>query len=1351
MADVEERPGRQLATNLRELMKQVDIRTGTDRDTNVNMEERDNESVASASVRDIFARARTNIPTPGSRITRPRGLSIDSDVLSTNDGDDASTVEDTPIARVPPTAAALHALRQRLETASDASDLTGWDRSARSLLTTRGQASQSRLNVYDDGSNLLDEDLDQVPALTVSHVDFAPSVSNSSQTTSVGTTPRQRPPVIPRGPSLQSASIADRLAGIPDDGLDFDDTDREDFDRNVTGDDSDDLLHQENDLLRSSSPPPPDSPMKPQVRPISGSWENVMPEGSVMSLPNVDGRRPEQRQELGSSGGSGESSGSRLMQAIQDEEDSYQRRQDKSGSTVVGDETQRPSTSPDKANRPTSRLSTSSRSRLPLAKASTSSTPKSTPTSSSKPAPMPSKPAPASTKSTPVADRPGHRATRSDVAFPSSQDGPTRPVGRLAPETSRIPRPTSPGPGAHPASRLDGPQSPASPRTSIIPPVTPSRIPRVSMSNSPRSSIDGSPSHMVRSVSAATPSRTRATSALGTHPPVTPSRTRATSAMASNGTPPKTDVDREQEWGKHLPQLTHANLRMKHDQMDTVQSYLSGMSPEGKSVAGRSRPTTPSFVGYSRKGTSEVSSSQGSAGSDEDTELRRSRKLSLASAKGTKSGWELRGSPPAPSVTRSPGIVRTTSLKTPSKAGAATMRHSLSFTGSPSTTGSDRGMSPLNSPRKLSNRGSTEFVSPKEYKALRERDWGRPAGSRALSITHVRTRGGTPGAARKRVVSGGSLAGSDAGLTSPVRERTGSAKARPHTVHMGGSYMSAGAPSLEQLGREPLDGGFEDDEMSESVLEWQRRQQSIEDLQEETEVEMEITRPESPSPPSPSRSIPLPDSPPPPTRPLQRGTTPPRPLSRNHSVPKVQLHPPQEPSVSLFGNGMVGESTTLESSRGRRDSLRRDSTIRGERETTVREERRDSTRDERRESTREEYASQEEEHPDSPTHLTFAQPDSPTISFMDTLPPLPEPPSDDEHSVVVQPVRPSVNTRLNRIAREPSPGSGSGSEKTPRASTMSLRVPSPRVPTPPEPETAKEAPTTSWLGLEPSPVQADKLEVPRPIRTRSRSNTLGTSLPRVDVNAFAQRDEIDSAATPIATRWNPPAREEKKPVEVKAPRKISPLASQASSPAIQNSTPLPSTSSAVPPALQARHSDPQLPPMMSQKGKEILQRMQLQAATLARDLKVESQQAIPQGDETKPETDQIVQLSVTARAERERLEKLRQARGPKEQIRVVEVPVRRRSISWILFSILVSALCIWLALYALSHHATNVYLDPLYPVLYGGDNNPLRSARSIDTFPTAWHMYLVPKSGIEHWLTPITQKLWALPTNWRPS
>ncbi|CAE7122908.1 unnamed protein product [Rhizoctonia solani] len=1223
MADVEERPGRQLATNLRELMKQVDIRTGTDRDTNVN-KDRDNESVASASVRDIFARARTNIPTPASRITRPRGLSIDSEMLSTDDGDDASTVDSTPIARVPPGAATLNALRQRLDNVSDApSDLTGWDRSARSLLTTRGQASQSRLNIYDDESNLLDEDLGQVPALTVSHVDFAPSVGSTSHTASIGATPRQRPPAIPRGPSLQSASIADRLAGIPDDGLEFDDTDREDFDRNRMDDDSDDLLHQDNDLLRSTSPPPPESPSKPQPRPISGSWENVMAEGSVMSLPNVDGRKPARKQELGSSGGSGGSgSGSKLLQAIQDEEDSYQRSiQDKSGSTVVGDETQRPSTSPDKTDRPTNRLSLSGRSRLPMAKPSTSkpATPKDSPASGSKL----------------TQAQQGHRPTGSDIAFPSSPQDPNRPVNRLG-EPSRIPRPSSPGPSVRSSSRIDAPQSPASPRTSIIAPVTPSRIPRVSMSHSPHSSIDGSPS-MGRSVSAFTPSRTRATSALGAHPPVTtPSRTRATSATV-NGTPPENDVDRERGWGKQLPKLTHANLRMRYDQMDTVNSHLSGPSPERKGVAVHSRPTTPSFVGYSRKGTSEVSSSNGSAGSDEDTNLRRSRKLSIASGQGVKSGRELRGSPSAPSVTRSPSLKRTSSLKTPSKT-AATMRHSLSFTGSPSAAGSSErgGASPIHSPRKPGNRHSTGFVSPKDYQSLRERDWGRPANSRAVGLANVLTRGGTPGA-RKRVVSGGSVAGSDVGATSPVaRDRTGVARPRPHTVHLGGSYTTGAGQSLQKLEREPLGREFEDDEMSESVLEWQRRQQSIEELQEETEVEeMEVTRPESPSPPSPSRSIPLPDSPPPLFRQLSRGTTPPPQPPRSHSVPTLQLHPPQDPSVSLF-DGMVGESTTRESSRGRRDSLRRDAREK-EQETTVRQERDEPQSD--------------SEHPDSPKHLTFAQPESPTISFMDTLPPLPEPPSDDEQSMAVPPVRPSVNTRLNRIAREPSPGSGSASEKTPRASTMSLRVPSPGVPTPPETDIPRE--TTSLLGLEPTPAQTNQLEVPRPVRTRSRSNTLGVTLPRVDVNTSVPRDEIDSAATPIATRWNPPVREEKKPAEVKAPRKPSPLASQGSSPAVTGSVSLPPTSSP-PPPLQSRHSDPQLPPMMSQKGKEILQRMQQQAASLARDLEVESKQPVPQGGETKAETEQIVQISATARAERERLEKLRQVRGPKENVKVVE-------------------------------------------------------------------------------------------------
>ncbi|KAF8747067.1 hypothetical protein RHS01_11463 [Rhizoctonia solani] len=1151
------------------------------------------------------------------RINRPRGLSIDSDILSTNDGDDASTVDSTPVARVPPAAASFNALRQRLETASDAtSDLTGWDRSARSLLTTRGQASQSRLNVYDDGSNLMDEDLGQVPALTVSHVDFAPSVSSTSQST-VGATPRQRPPVIPRGPSLQSASIADRLAGIPDDGLER-------------------LAPPGKRPLTKLKPPPPESPTKRPVRPISGSWENVMPEGSVMSLPNIDGRKPIRKPELGSSGGSGSGSGSgsKLMQAIQDEEDSYQRSlHEKSGSTATtGDETQRPPVSPDKTNRPTS---------LPLV--------------GFRSGPAPSKAAtiPPVSKPTPPNDKPPtSKHSRSDVAFPSSsQDAPDHPTSRIgSPPKSRIPRPSSPG---------AGPQSPASPRTSLLPPVTPSRIPRVSMSYSPRSSVGSSPSHMVRSTPAMTPSRTRAVSALGSGPnpgTTTPSRTRATSALAHKGTPPEYDVDRERGWGKQLPKLTHANLRMRHDQMDTAIYAL--------------------VCGYTRKGTSEVSSSNGSAGSDEDTEQRRRRKLSIAEEQAAKPGWDPRGSPSASaSVGRSPGLIRTSSLKTPSKPSSAAMRHSLSFTGSPSATGSEHGVSPMGSPRKLSTRKSAELVSPQEYKALRERDWGRPTNSRAFGLANLRTRGTPAPGGRKRVVSGGSAGGSDFG----------------------------------SAGTRALGAGFEDDEMSESVLEWQRRQQSIEDLQEETEVE-ELTRPESPSPPSPSRSIPLPDSPPPPSRSLQRGTTPP-----------PQSEAKSHRNLDMFGEGMVGESTTVESSRERRDSSRRRS-LGEDKETTVRNERRSSTGKERVEP-----ASEEESHPGSPKHLTFAQPESPTISFMDTLPPLPEPPSDDEHSVVVPPVRPSVsissefqarmlkgnvqvNTRVNRIARESSPGSGgSGSENTPRASTMSLRIPSPGVP---EPQAAKEPPGASLLGLE-----------------SKQEQYMGTALPRVEVNTSVPRDEIDSAATPIATRWNPPAREDKKPAEVKPPRKPSPLASQVSSPAFPSVASLPPTSA---PPLQARHSDPQLPPMMSQKGKEILQRMQQQAAMLARDLDTESQQPVPQGDEGK---------------------QLRKARGPKDKVAVVEVPVKQRSIVWMIFSFLLSALCVWLALYcsALSHHATNVYLDPLYPVLYGGDANPLRAARTIDTFPTAWHAYIVPKSGIQHWLTPISQKLWALPTNWRPS
>lgn len=93
MTDVDEaRPGRQLASNLRELMKQVDIRAGTER-------ERDKASESQASVRDIFARARTAIPTPSiasssSRVTRPRQASFNSDVSAPSDqlDDDGSTI-----------------------------------------------------------------------------------------------------------------------------------------------------------------------------------------------------------------------------------------------------------------------------------------------------------------------------------------------------------------------------------------------------------------------------------------------------------------------------------------------------------------------------------------------------------------------------------------------------------------------------------------------------------------------------------------------------------------------------------------------------------------------------------------------------------------------------------------------------------------------------------------------------------------------------------------------------------------------------------------------------------------------------------------------------------------------------------------------------------------------------------------------------------------------------------------------------------------------------------------------------------------------------------------------------------
>jgi hypothetical protein len=50
-----------------------------------------------------------------------------------------------------------------------------------------------------------------------------------------------------------------------------------------------------------------------------------------------------------------------------------------------------------------------------------------------------------------------------------------------------------------------------------------------------------------------------------------------------------------------------------------------------------------------------------------------------------------------------------------------------------------------------------------------------------------------------------------------------------------------------------------------------------------------------------------------------------------------------------------------------------------------------------------------------------------------------------------------------------------------------------------------------------------------------------------------------------------------------------------------------------------------------------------------------SKQPIPQGDEAQVETEQIVKLSTAARAERERLERLRITRGPKEKVVTLEV------------------------------------------------------------------------------------------------
>ncbi|QRV96680.1 proteoglycan 4 [Ceratobasidium sp. AG-Ba] len=1317
MTDVDDRPatnGRKLATNLRELLNRVDIKADYDRtrvdeaevSTLIESEAERSQSPQS-SLRDVFAKARTGIPrrgTPSSRLPRPRTSSVGSDisastVFTPRRVDDESTTgmasEHTPVARPtqPSAAASFNALRARLESASDThtdttADLTGWDRSARSLLTTRGQASSSKLNMYLDNedTNLLDEDLGGMPALTVSHVDdsnmrFAPSVGNSSRTPLA---PRSRPNPVPKGPSLQSASIAERLAGIPDDALEFDDTDREDFDRNRMDDDSEDLLNKENDLLRSSSPPP-DSPRRPQPyrslldktqrasRPISGSWENLMGE-SLLSLPNP----PEspQRPHAGTSrpllavdhSTSGSSSGdaSRLMQTIQSEEDSFQRtlqensRQTENSQQDTSNATRSDSTTPAR----TSRLSMFGRSRLPLAKPS--------------PKP-PTEPPTTSAKS-----------AASEITFPRSST-PTSPEKR-APVAAT---PQSPRPRA--VSAQPSPGSPPRSTNRAAVPVTPSRIPRVSMHGS-------HPSWDKIDVANSSPQPlTRSQSSLGHNQRLTPAR--STSSLSHRGTPPETDVDRERNWNKPLPKLTHANLRMRHDSMESSvgSSIYGGLSPSRPGSVAGGRPTTPSgrsFIGYSVREGSEVSSSQGSAGSDEDTEARRARKMSSPSI--SRSGAELRGprssltSPTASSLARSAGLTRHSSLKSPARVGAPVMRHSASFAGSSVSGLSDRA-SPIGSPaRKLMPKKSVEYDKyDKEVEHLRERDWGRPVHSRAPGIGSISPRPPrVSGGARQRVVSGGSV---DERPESPITRMRASSgaglKPRPHTIHFGNSSEDMLATGT---GRGPLVGG-------EELLEEAEQETEREDVEYSAQGRSHGV---PASPPSPSRSIPLPPSP-----------------------PAVHVSAPAEASVSLFRLESENDESPAESTRRGPGPVRQEPELARE--------------------------------PESPRRaMVPAQQESPTISFMDTLPPLPEPPSDDEieePTAAPAPVlRPQVNTRLSPhhlMAREPSPGSGgSGSEQTPRVSSLILPVPptgQSRTPTPPsQPPVIRvedESRGLDLLGV------GQGAPAPRTFNARNRSNTLG-SMPKVDVvNLNVPRDEVDSAATPIATKWMERNRVRAAEREQEA-KQGSTSKDGRLTPKFEN-----------PPVLSPTADQTQPAPMVSQRGKEIIQRMQHASTSLARDLEVESLTSVPEPESI--QTEQIVKLSAAARAERERLEKLRSARqNETEKIQETAVLNKRWSTPWMLLSMILTALCAWLALYAISQHASNVYLDPLYPVLYGGDANPLRPARTIDTFPSGWHVHMVPQDGIQHYLSANMisrnwQKLWALPNwsiqqlilNWPPS
>lgn len=209
-----------------------------------------------------------------------------------------------------------------------------------------------------------------------------------------------------------------------------------------------------------------------------------------------------------------------------------------------------------------------------------------------------------------------------------------------------------------------------------------------------------------------------------------------------------------------------------------------------------------------------------------------------------------------------------------------------------------------------------------------------------------------------------------------------------------------------------------------------------------------------------------------------------------------------------------------------------------------------------------------------------------------------------------------VNTRLSapqqRFTRESSPASASGStsasERTPRANSLMLQVPSPtqsRTPTPPTvPATESKAEAASVVDD-----LVARTEEPKLIKTRSRSNTLSSraesslstvrkdSFPRVEINTTVTRAEIDSAATPLASQWieRNRLREEKK----LANERDVPPASGADLLATRRET----LGSRIPSPLQ--HQQDMQVPMVSQKGKEIIQRMQQEAAALARDLDAE--------------------------------------------------------------------------------------------------------------------------------------------------